>query len=94
MVATSATCKGKLSTTFAKLAANVYLEIRLGNDIERYSHLPICPIVKEHVAAINTQQTTSKISLPVYWLASFHFGITASKALVIGSFVQAALKSG
>ena len=48
----SATCLGKLSTTAAKFLAYVYLEVSLSDYVERYSHLPVCSILKEHVTSI------------------------------------------
>src|SRR5437867_301304 len=83
-----------LSTTLAKLFANVHFKVRFGNNFEWYSHLPIGSIVKKHVVAINTQQPTSEITLSVNRLARLHFGVATCEALIIGAFVQAALKPG
>src|SRR5215510_3457224 len=78
----------------AQLLADVNLQIGFSNQIQRNSHLPVSPVLKKHVVAIHSQQTTPKIALPINWLPGFHLRLAARETFEIGPFVQASLETG
>jgi len=78
----------------AQLLANIHFYIRLRNRIQRNTHLPAGSILKKHVVALDSQQTTSKIALSVNRLPRLHLRVATGEAFEIGAFIKAAFESG
>ena len=78
----------------AQFLTNIHFNIRLRNRIQRNTHLAAGSILKKHVVALDSQQTTSKIALAVNRLPRLHLRIATGKAFEVGTFVKAAFESG
>src|ERR1051325_7815314 len=78
----------------SQFLADVNLKVRLGYQIQRNPHLPVGSILKKHVVAIHSQQTTPKVALHIEWLPRLRFCLAACETLEIGPFVQTSFESG
>src|SRR6185295_7986468 len=76
----------------AQLLAYVYLDVRLGYQIQRNTHLPAGSILKKHVVALDSQQTTAKIALAVNRLPRLHLRVATGEAFEVGAFIKAAFE--
>src|SRR6185369_7947025 len=77
----------------SQLLANIHFEVRFRNQIKWHPDLPVCSIVKKHVVAVYTQQTTTEIALTVDRLPRLELCLAACKPLEIGAFVEPPFES-
>ena len=77
----------------SQLFTHINLEIRLRNQIQRNTHPPVGSIVKNHVVAVQAQQTSAKVALAVNRLPRLHLRVTPGEAFEVGPFVQAPFES-
>src|SRR5689334_5883681 len=83
----------QLMTWAAQLLRNVYFQIRLRNRIQRNTHLAAGSIFKNHVVAIDSDQTTAEVALAVDGLARLNLRVAAGEALEVGALIKASFES-
>src|SRR6185369_14023085 len=74
-----------------ELCVHIHFEIRLRNNLERYSQSAAGAVFKKHVLTIYPQQAAAEIALPIERLARPHFGQTAGETIVVLQLIQPSL---
>ena len=72
---------------------HVYFQIRLRNNVQGNTHLPVCSILKKHVVALNSEQEAPEVSLSIDGLPRFQLGLTARESFEVGALVQTSFES-